>query len=98
MRDFTIEKESTCNGCANLDFKYKQCRALKEKHRLYDKNGKEVCTYDVFRNLNCLTVPSMKNDGEFITVLKDKNCKGYVPRKNKKVKNGENKKGGCVVE
>ena len=35
----------------------------------------------------------MKNDGEFITVLKDKDCNGYVPRKSKKVKNNENKKG-----
>lgn len=87
--NFIIEKEATCNGCANLDFKYKQCRALKEKHCVVDNTGKQVCTYEVFKSLDCFTAPSSKNEGEYVTVLKAKDCKGYIPRKNK----NKNKKG-----
>lgn len=96
--NFIIEKEATCNGCANLDFKYKQCRALKEKHCVVDDTGKQICTYDVFKSLDCFTAPSSKNEGEYVTVLKAKDCKGYIPRKNKRVinddsNNNKNKKG-----
>ena len=82
-RNYLVDKELTCNGCSNLDFKYKQCRALKEQHCAYDKHGKKLTTYYTCKNLNCITVPSNVDENGFITVIKDKNCIGYKAKNNK---------------
>lgn len=88
-KNYLIDKELTCNGCAYLDFKYKQCRALREQHYAYDKYGKKLTTYYTCKNLNCVTVPSDRDEDGFITVLKDKKCLGY---KAKNINKKDNRK------
>lgn len=86
-KNYLVDKELTCNGCTYLDFKYKQCRALKEQHCVYDKYGNKLTTYCICKNLNCVTVPSNCDEGDFITVLKDKECVGYKAKNTNKKDN-----------
>ena len=43
-----------------------------------------MTTYCICKNLNCVTVPSNCDEGDFITVLKDKKCVGYKAKNTNK--------------